>query len=116
MEHVLTPEAYAHTHALGERLADGIEDVIATVGLPWTTHRFWPRSGVTFAPTMPRNALEANAAFDVPLRHLMRVYLANRGVWDAIVGAGPTCAVPASEGDVGAYVSAFGDLVGELTA
>ena len=25
MEHVLTPEAYAHTHVLGERLADGIE-------------------------------------------------------------------------------------------
>ena len=116
MEHVLTPEAYAHTHVLGERLADGIEGVIATAGLPWTTHRFWPRSGVTFAPAMPRNALEAKATFDVPLRHLMRVYLANRGVWEAIVGAGPTCAVPASEADVDAYVSGFGDLVGELTA
>jgi hypothetical protein len=46
----------------------------------------------------------------------MRVYLANRGVWDAIVGAGPTCSVPATPDDVDAYVGAFGELVGELTA
>ncbi len=116
MGEVLTPEAYAHTQVLGGRLADGIEAVVASAGLPWTTHRFWPRSGITFAPRMPRNAVEAGADFDVPLRRTMRVYLANRGIWDAIVGAGPTCAVPASEGDVEAYVSAFGELVGELTA
>lgn len=116
MEQVLTPEAYAHTQVLGGRLADGIEAVIASAGLAWTTHRFWPRSGITFAPTMPRNALESYADFDVPLRRLMRVYLANRGIWDAIVGAGPTCAVPAGEDDLAAYVSAFGELVGELTA
>ena len=53
---------------------------------------------------------------DVPLRRLIRVYLANRGVWDAIVGAGPTCSVPATEEDVDAYVAALGELIGELTA
>jgi glutamate-1-semialdehyde 2,1-aminomutase len=65
---------------------------------------------------MPRNALEARASFDVPLRRLMRVYFANRGIWDAIVGAGPTCAVPATADDVDGYVAAFSDLVAELTA
>jgi len=40
----------------------------------------------------------------------MRVYLANRGVWDAIVGAGPTCSVAATDEDVEAYVAAFADL------
>jgi glutamate-1-semialdehyde 2,1-aminomutase len=53
---------------------------------------------------------------DVPLRRLMRVYLANRGVWDAIVGAGPTCSVAAADEDVDAYLAAFTDLVGELWA
>ncbi len=113
---VLTPDAYAHTQALGARLADGIERAIAAAGLPWTAHRFWPRSGVTFAPSMPRNAAEAAAHFDEPLRRLFRVHLANRGVWDAIVGAGPTCSVPATEADVAAYVDAFGSLIGELTS
>ena len=65
---------------------------------------------------MPRNALEAREHFDVPLRRLMRVYLANRGVWDAIVGAGPTCSVAATDEDVDAYLAAFADLVAELTA
>ena len=115
MGDVLTPEAYVHTQVLGAQLADGIEKVIAEAGLPWTTHRFWPRSGVTFAPSMPRNAAEARTTFDEPLRRLMRVYLANRGVWDAIVGAGPTCSVPATPDDVDAYVGAFGELVVELT-
>ncbi len=113
---VLTDDAYIHTHVLGGRLADGIEKAIREAGLPWTTHRFWPRSGVTFAPAMPRNALEAFAAKDIPLTLLARVYLANRGVWEAIVGAGPTCSVPATDEDVDRYVEAYGSLVGELIA
>jgi glutamate-1-semialdehyde 2,1-aminomutase len=116
LDEVLTSYAYAHTHALGGRLADGIEATISRVGLPWTTHRFWPRSGYTFAPSMPRSADEAYETLDVPLRRLMRVYLANRGIWEAIIGAGPTCSVPATEGDVDVYVDAFGSLIVELTS
>ena len=113
---VLTPDAYAHTHALGARLADGLEKVIAGAGLPWSTHRFWPRSGVTFSPTMPRDAAEAYRTKDVELLVTARVYLANRGIWEAIIGAGPTCSVPATEGDVDVYVDAFGSLIVELTS
>ena len=116
LDEVLTPDAYAHTQALGARLADGIEASIADAGLPWTTHRFWPRSGFTFAPTMPRDADEAYETLDVPLRRLMRVFLANRGVWEAIIGAGPTCSVPATDGDVDVYVDSIGSLLGELTS
>ena len=111
---VLTDEAYARTHVLGARLADGIEAAIGRAGLPWTTHRFWPRSGVAFSPSMPRDAAEAWRDLDVPLRRAFRVHLANRGVWEAIVGAGPTVPVPGTEEDVDRYVSAFGELVGEL--
>jgi glutamate-1-semialdehyde 2,1-aminomutase len=116
MGDVLVPDAYEHTQRLGARLADGIERAIVGAGLPWTTHRFWPRSGVTFAPTMPRNAREATAHFDVELRDLTRVYLANRGVWEALVGAGPTCSVPATDVDIDLYVDAFDSLIRELTA
>ena len=111
---VLTADAYEHTHRLGARLADGIEKTIRDAGLPWTAHRFWPRSGTTFAPVMPRNALEAHAAKDLPLSLTLRVYLANRGVWEAIVGAGPTCSVPATEDDVDRYIDAYRSLIHEL--
>ena len=114
MSEVLTDAAYAHSQRLGGLLADGLSQVVARAGLAWTTHRFWPRSGVSFSPALPHTATEATAAMDVPLRRLMRVYLANRGVWDAIVGAGPTCSVVATEADVESYVAAFAELVGEL--
>jgi glutamate-1-semialdehyde 2,1-aminomutase len=116
MGSVLTDDAYAHTHVLGARLADGLEKSIGGAGLPWSVYRLWPRAGVTFAPAPPRNALEAFAAKDIPLTLLARVYLANRGVWEAIVGAGPTCAVPATEEDVDRYLSAFDSLIVELTS
>jgi glutamate-1-semialdehyde 2,1-aminomutase len=116
MGEVLTDDAYIHTRALGSRLADGLEKAIAEAGLPWTTHRFWPRSGVTYAPRMPRNAREASATKDVELIVTARVYLANRGVWEAIVGAGPTCSVPADRDDVDRYLDAYGSLLRELTS
>jgi glutamate-1-semialdehyde 2,1-aminomutase len=114
MDEVLTAEAYAHSQRLGGRLADGLAETVADAGLAWTTHRFWPRSGLSFSPTMPRDAAEAVDALDVPLRRLMRVYFANRGVWDAIVGAGPTCSVAATDADVDLYLAAFRELMGEL--
>jgi glutamate-1-semialdehyde 2,1-aminomutase len=114
MSKVLTDDAYAHTQRLGARLADGLSKVVAASGMEWTAHRFWPRSGLSFSPAMPRTATEALESFDMPLRRLLRVYLANRGVWDAIVGAGPTCSVAATDEDVDAYLAAFTDLMAEL--
>ena len=93
MSEVLTDAAYARSQANGARLADGLEHVVASAGLPWTVHRFWPRSGFSFTPAMPVNGADAVRDLDVDLRRLMRTYLANRGVWEAIVGAGPTCSV-----------------------
>ncbi len=116
MGEVLTDSAYARSQELGTRLADGLEEALATVGLPWSVHRFWPRSGYSFSTQPPRNATEAGAALDVPLRRLMRVFLANRGVWEAIVGAGPTCSVAAGPDDVDRYLAAFESLLTELTA
>jgi hypothetical protein len=40
---------------------------------------------------------------------------ANRGVWEAIVGAGPVVPVPATAEDVDAYISAWNELLVELT-
>jgi glutamate-1-semialdehyde 2,1-aminomutase len=116
MGEVLTSEAYAHTQRMGARLADGLDKEVAEAGLPWTVHRFWPRSGITFGSSAPRNAREADAVKDVELIVTFRVYLANRGVWEAIVGAGPTCSVPATDEDVDRYLDAHASLVRELTA
>jgi glutamate-1-semialdehyde 2,1-aminomutase len=112
---VLTTEAYRHTAELGGRLADGLEAALAGAGLEWFVHRLYARSGTVFAPTPPRDAREAEASEDARLTNLFRVWLANRGVWEAIPGAGPTVPVPATGEDVDRYVRAYDSLVGELT-
>jgi glutamate-1-semialdehyde 2,1-aminomutase len=114
LERVLTPAAYEHAAALGDRLADGIADAVARVGLDWYVHRLYPRSGVVFAPEAPADARAAAAVEDAVLTNLARVWLANRGVWEAIPGAGPTVSVAATEEDVGRYVDAYAALLAEI--
>ncbi len=116
LSEVLTADAYTHTAALGARLAEGLEAAVVRAGLPWSVHRLFARSGTAFGPVPPRSAEEARACEDRLLTNLVRVYLANRGVWEAIPGAGPTVAVPATTEDVDRYVAAYGELLEELTA
>jgi glutamate-1-semialdehyde 2,1-aminomutase len=110
---VLVPDAYQHASALGGELADGIGAAIASAGLPWTAIRLGPRSGQWYGPR-PRTGAEAHALTDDRLTRLMRVWLANRGVWEALPGAGPTACVPATRADVNRYIEAYGELLGEL--
>lgn len=112
---VLGDDAYERTTTLGARLADGLEAAVRQQGLPWSVHRLFARSGTAFAPSLPRNADEARASEDHLLTNLFRVYLANRGVWEAIPGAGPTVPVPAITEDVDRYVGVYGGALAELT-
>ena len=110
---VLVPEAYRHASALGGELADGIEAAIGSAGLPWTAIRLGPRSGQWYGPA-PRTGAEAHALADDRLTRLVRIWLANRGVWEALPGAGPTACVPATRADVNRYIEAYGELLAEL--
>ena len=111
MTEILTPEAYAHTQRLGARLAAGMRASVEAHRLPWHVHELGPRSGYTFRPTPVRTGAEGWAASDELLTRLIRVWLANRGVWEAIVGAGPVCAVPATDADVDLYVAGWDGLL-----
>jgi glutamate-1-semialdehyde 2,1-aminomutase len=110
---VLVPAAYEHTTSLGDELADGIAAAISEAGLPWTAIRLGPRSGQWYGP-VPRTGAQAYELTDDLLTRLMRVWLANRGVWDALPGAGPTVPVPASRADVDRYLQAYQDLLAQL--
>lgn len=110
---VLVPSAYAHAAALGQELADGIEQAIKDSGLPWTVIRLGPRSGQWYGPE-PRTGAQAHALRDRELTRLMRIWLANRGVWEALPGAGPTVPIPATGADVARYVQAYHALLASL--
>ena len=114
MLEILTPAAYASTQRLGGRLADGMRAAVARVGLPCHIYRLGPRAGYTFGPDPLRNADEVRACQDDLLTRLIRIWLANRGVWEAIVGAGPVASVPATDEDIDAYLSAWNELLDAL--
>jgi glutamate-1-semialdehyde 2,1-aminomutase len=116
LERILTPEAQARAARLGAALADGIDKVVRDAGLPWTAHRLYCRSGVCYAPTLPINAAEAATAADYELNRLHRIFLANRGVWEAIVSAGPAVSFAAGPQEIDIYLEVFRDLVRSMTA
>jgi glutamate-1-semialdehyde aminotransferase len=113
---VLTPAAYEHAAELGAELADGLEAAVNEAGLPWQVQRLWPRSGVSFSQRLARSAAEADADEQPELNALLRLYLANRGVWEAISTAGPAMSVAATREDVATYVAAFREFVAEVSA
>jgi glutamate-1-semialdehyde 2,1-aminomutase len=115
MLEILTPAAYSHTQRLGAKLADGMRASVERVGLPWQIHHLACRSGYTFQRTAVRNAAEARASSDHLLTRLIRMWLANRGVWEAIVGAGPVCSIPATDADVDRYLAAWNELLTEFS-
>ena len=115
MFEILTPAAYASTQRLGARLADGMRAAVERVGLPWHIYHLGPRAGYTFQPTPLRNAAEARASQDDLLTRLIRIWLANRGVWEAIVGAGPVASIPAADEDIDADLDAWNELLDALT-
>jgi glutamate-1-semialdehyde aminotransferase len=112
---VLTDEVYERTAALGARLADGIEAAIAEAGLPWVVQRLYARSGLSFCGRLPRSAGEWDADEQPALNALLRLYLADRGVWEAIETAGPAMSVAATEDDVALYLGVFREFVDKLT-
>jgi glutamate-1-semialdehyde 2,1-aminomutase len=112
---VLTDEAYEHAAALGARLADGIEAAATAHGKDWRAHRLFNRSGYTHAPELPTNAAEARATFDSDLFNLQRLYMANRGVWEAIDTAGPACGISTTAADLDRYLEVLDEFLSEVT-
>src|SRR5436309_947810 len=116
LERVLTEEGYARTAELGARLADGIDERCRRRGFDWRAHRLFARSGYCYGPALPRNASDYHATMRPDLYHLMRVYFANRGVWEAIGTAGPTVSVAAAPADIDHYLACLDEFLGELSA
>lgn len=112
---VMTLENYRRVADFGARLADGLEAIFAEAGLPWRAFRLGPRTGYCMAPSLPRNGEEAAISLDADLVDTRRVYMANRGIWDAVVSAGPQASFAHEAEDIERYLAAAADFIDELT-
>ena len=59
---------------------------------------------------------EAAASFDVDLFNLQRLYMANRGIWEAIYSAGPACGAETTGEQVDLYLEVLDGFLSELPA
>ena len=116
LEHVLTEDAYRRIAALGAKLAEGIQAIIDDAGLPWRAQHLETRAGWLYSTDEPVSGVDAVRKMDVALSDSRRIYMANRGIWEAIVTAGPAVSFPMQESDVDLYLDVSRDWVAELTA
>jgi glutamate-1-semialdehyde 2,1-aminomutase len=112
---VLTPEAFARARALGTRMVEGLEDAIAATGIPWNVSQMGTHAYYGFTPAAAHNAIESRDNDDVDLRALIRVWMANRGIWESGWWLGPTVSVAHTESDVDEYVGRFAQFLTEVT-
>lgn len=116
LEHVLTEDGYAHIAALGARLAQGIQEIVDEAGLPWRSQRLEARVNWLYGTDEPRSGSDAIRLMNAPLSDSRRIYMANRGLWEAVVFAGPSVSFPMTEGDVDLYLTIARDWSRELTS
>ena len=112
---VLTPEAFERTAVLGERMAAGLRAAIERAGVPWSVVQHGAHAFYFFVPEAPTDGAGSRAADDPDLRALIRVFMANRGVWESGWWLGPTLSVAHGPDDVDRYVATFDDFLTEVT-
>ncbi len=112
---VLTEEAFERTASLGERMAEGLRRAIERAGVPWSVVQYGAHASYFFAPEPPADGAASRAADDPGLRALIRVFMANRGVWESGWWLGPTVSVAHTAEDVDRYVELFEEFLAEVT-
>lgn len=112
---VLTPKAFERTGVLGEQMAAGLRAAITRSSLPWSVVHEGSHACYFFAAAPPSNGAESRAADDPDLRALIRVFMANRGVWESGWWLGPTVSVAHTEADVQRYVEVFAEFLAAVT-
>jgi glutamate-1-semialdehyde 2,1-aminomutase len=111
---ILTPENYARIDRLGGALAAGLESVFRKHRLGWRAFHLGPRSGYCLKPAFPTTAAEAAESIDTEMIDARRAFMANRGVWDAVVSAGPQVSFAHAAGDIEHYLALADAFLGEI--
>jgi glutamate-1-semialdehyde 2,1-aminomutase len=114
LEVIATEAAYARMATLGARLSDGIDAIVARHKLPWRAFRYGPRAGFCLLPDLPRNYQEAQPALYLEQSAARRLFLANRGIWDAIPSAGPQVSFAHSAADIDTYLAVSDEFLAEV--
>ncbi|MEQ9491214.1 MAG: aminotransferase class III-fold pyridoxal phosphate-dependent enzyme [Alphaproteobacteria bacterium] len=112
----LTEQAYDYLEILGTRLGEGLQGLFNKHSLSWRAPHIAGRSGYVLQETLHRTAPDGERSLDPLFADTRRVYCTNRGVWDALLTAGPSCSFAHAPEDVDRYLQVIDEFLGEMTA
>jgi glutamate-1-semialdehyde 2,1-aminomutase len=115
LEEVLTDEAFGHMTEMAERFEAGVNEVVASQGVPWNSVRLGCRVEYHFQPSPPRNGSEAVAAADRMLVRYMHLHALNRGILLTPFHNMALMCPATTESDIDRHTEAFGEAVAGLT-
>ncbi|MBT4889453.1 MAG: aminotransferase class III-fold pyridoxal phosphate-dependent enzyme, partial [Rhodospirillales bacterium] len=104
LQNCLRKEDYERTALLGTQLADGLEVLFDKRGLDWSAPRVGGRSGWVMSRSQPRTSREATSSLAPEFTKAKRLFMATRGVWEAISSAGPAASFAHTEDDISHYL------------
>jgi hypothetical protein len=65
---------------------------------------------------LPRTGEESARSLDYELIDARRVFMANRGIWDAAASAGPQASIAHTDANIATYVAAAGEFLDRILA
>jgi glutamate-1-semialdehyde 2,1-aminomutase len=111
---VLTPDGYDRLARHGAAIADGLDAMFDRRRLDWRAFRLGPRTGYCLKPDLPRTGAEAAASLDLEMIAARRVFMANRGVWEAISTAGTQVSFAHERDDLSLYLDVADAFLDEV--
>jgi glutamate-1-semialdehyde 2,1-aminomutase len=114
LERVLTDEAFERMTEIAERYESGVNEVIASHGVPWNSVRLGCRVEYHFQATPPHNGSEAVAADDRTLGRYMHLHALNRGILLTPFHNMALMCPATTESDIDQHTEAFAEAVADL--
>ena len=105
-----------HMTEMAERFEAGVNEVVASQGVPWNSVRLGCRVEYHFQPSPPRNGSEAVAAADRMLVRYMHLHALNRGILLTPFHNMALMCPATTESDIDRHTEAFEEAVAGLTA
>jgi glutamate-1-semialdehyde 2,1-aminomutase len=65
-------------------------------------------------PELPKTGAQARSSIVPEFIDTRRVYMANRGLWDAVASAGPQASLAHAADDIDRYVATAGAFLAEI--
>jgi glutamate-1-semialdehyde 2,1-aminomutase len=111
---VLTDAAFARMIPLAERWTAGVDDVVASRGVPWNVTRLGARAEYHFMPSRPRSGREHWEHGDFELERFLHLWALNRGVLMTPFHNMALMSPATTEADVDRHTEVFGEAVDAL--